>query len=106
MDLSPRDQDQRHVYRVNEEHNTEGLDCWCLPTYNRVCNECGMRPLAEKLDNLGIARLHAEPEQMKVNDEQVGCWKCTNGLIPLTRDEAGQEEEPMIIVHNSPYAER
>lgn len=65
--------DSQHVYPVPDqpEHDTNGLDCWCAPTYNLACDEC-----------------------------EDGCWKCTDGLIPLTRAEAEATDQPLIIVHN------
>ena len=67
------DQSQ-HVYHTSAEHDTNGLDCWCSPSYNLPCDEC-------------------EPPQ-------AGCWKCINGLIPLSRAQAETNDQPLIIVHN------
>lgn len=29
-----------------------------------------------------------------------GCWKCEGGLIPMTRDEAANGQDALVIVHN------
>ena len=29
-----------------------------------------------------------------------GCWKCTHGLIPISRTEADTTEETLIVVHH------
>lgn len=60
-----------HTYPTTGEHTTDGFDCWCSPAYLLPCNEC-----------------------------DTGCWKCTNGLIPLSRAEADASERPIVIVHN------
>lgn len=60
-----------HVGFDAREHDTDGVDCWCSPTYFRPCDEC-----------------------------DAGCWKCTEGRIALTRDEAAADEDPIVIVHN------
>lgn len=57
---------------VYHEHVTAGLDCWCKPTCQLPCDEC----------------------------ENKGCWKCNDGGIPLTREQAEVEERPIVIVHN------
>ncbi len=54
------------------EHETDGLDCWCAPTYQLPCDDC---------------------------DD--GCWKCgSKGYTLLTREEAELAEDPLVIVHN------
>jgi hypothetical protein len=64
-----------HVSLSDEvAHDTESLDCWCNPTLNRLCPECGSIP--------------------------EGCWRCVGGLIVLTRAEAGLIDEPLLIVHH------
>lgn len=81
--------DRQHVYPTTDAHNTDGLDCWCSPSYNLPCDECDVE------DHRGAARGHL-PAQPSVS----GCWKCTNGLIPLSREDAEWETRPLIIVHN------
>ena len=86
------------VYPVIEEseHNLEGLDCWCVPKYLLPCDECDeMEPLVI----LPVRRLHADtPEQAQV--DVAGCWKCVEGMIALTREEAEACERTVIIVHH------
>jgi hypothetical protein len=69
-------------------HNTGGLDCWCLPTFHRACDECDV------VEYRGAARVYLfEPVKAP------GCWKCRQGLIPITRDDAAMPEEALVIVH-------
>lgn len=72
-----------------EEHDTDGLDCWCGPSYFLPCDECDVE------DWRGAARAY-----LSEMPTAPGCWKCTNGLIPLSRAEAGAAEVPLVIVHN------
>jgi hypothetical protein len=60
-----------HVYPTTDEHITVGPDCWCSPRYLLPCDEC-----------------------------ESGCWKCTDGVIVLTRAEAEACDRPIVIVHN------
>lgn len=53
------------------EHETGDVECWCGPTFRLPCNEC----------------------------EGEGCWKCTDGTIAITRDEALAHPAPVIVVH-------
>lgn len=66
-----RASESNHVYPTSAEHDTEGLDCWCQPTYHLPCDEC-----------------------------DGGCWKCSDGLIEITRADAEQLDEAIVIVHN------
>jgi hypothetical protein len=52
------------------EHATDGLDCWCGPRYYRLCS-C---------------------------DSDPACWQCVDGLIAITRVEAGFTD-PLVIIH-------
>jgi hypothetical protein len=81
--------DRVHVCPVADEHDTDGLGCWCAPTYNLVCDECDAE------DHRGAAQGH-----LPAQPSHPGCWKCQNGLIPLTRAEAEATDQPLIIVHN------
>jgi hypothetical protein len=86
-----------HVYH---EHNTTGLDCWCKPTFGLPCDECGeYRPLTDAMDRQDVGRAHADSGDVEAADVR-GCWKCKNGLIHLTREQAEREERPLVIVHN------
>ena len=78
-----------HVYHTGAEHNTSGLDCWCVPTYNLLCDECDVE------DHRGAAQGH-----LLEQPTHPGCWKCQNGLIPVSRRDAEWETSPLIIVHN------
>lgn len=91
--------DSRHVYPTTDEHITEGFDCWCSPAYMLPCDECGDTDgLAEIADDVGSDELHSDVEAMRA--EVPGCWKCKNGLIELSREEAELAKEPLVIVHN------
>jgi hypothetical protein len=81
--------DSVHTYPTTDEHITDGLDCWCSPVYYLPCDECDVA------EYRGIARgdLPAMPLAS-------GCWKCTNGLILLSRAEAEATDQGIIIVHN------
>lgn len=70
-------------------HNTAlgALDCWCMPRYLKVCDECGVTINAS---------IHCD----EVAIGSPPCWKCRDGTIPLTREEAGLADYPLIIVHN------
>ena len=59
--------------RETERHNTAigALDCWCDPKFYKPCDE-----------------------------GDTGCWKCKDGLIRLTREEAEAENGGLVIVHN------
>ncbi len=61
-----------HTVPTWEEHATDGLDCWCVPTSQLPCDEC-----------------------------QDGCWKCEGGVIHLSRAEAEHAPRPLVIVHNA-----
>jgi hypothetical protein len=81
--------DRVHTYPSTDEHITEGLNCWCAPSYFRPCDECDVE------EYRGAARgdLPAMPTAPS-------CWKCQNGLIPLSYAEADATESGIIIVHN------
>jgi hypothetical protein len=64
--------DAAHVHLVGREHDTDGRDCWCGPTFYLVCDEC---------------------------DD--GCWKCDDGKIKLTPEQAAASDEPLLIVHQA-----
>jgi hypothetical protein len=88
-----------HTYPTTDDHITEGLDCWCSPTYMLPCDECGDADgLADLARQRGEDRLHAKHDGMRANVSS--CWKCEQGLITLSRTEAGECSEPMVIVHN------
>lgn len=57
----------------DDTHNTVkgALDCWCDPKYYKPCDEC-----------------------------DTGCWKCEDGRIRLTREQAEAEGGGLVIVHN------
>lgn len=59
---------------ADDTHNTGhgAVDCWCDPRFCYVCEECG-------------------------GDGE--CWKCEDGTLPLSRDEAMAFPDPIIIVH-------
>lgn len=61
------------VVPVEGGHEEHGLDCWCVPTYFVPCDEC---------------------------ENGDGCWKCDNGKVWLTYDQALAEERTIVIVHN------
>jgi hypothetical protein len=63
----------RHVLPTSDEHLTEGLDCWCVPTYFVPCDEC---------------------------ENGEGCWKCDDGKVWLTHAEALDEPQTIVVVHN------
>lgn len=93
--------DAVHVDPIDDdEHVIDGLGCWCAPRYLLPCDECGdMDGLTEIAEKHGVGRLHSHPDE--INAPQVpGCWKCVNGLVELTRDEAQACEDPLVIVHN------
>lgn len=60
-----------HTYPTADVHILHGLDCWCSPRYMLLCDEC-----------------------------EDGCWKCDEGLIPLTRAQAEASEAALVVVHN------
>lgn len=55
----------------SRDHVTDGYDCWCQPRFLLPCDECA----------------------------GVGCWKCTNGYIELSREDAGATPMPIIVAH-------
>jgi hypothetical protein len=77
------------VSSVADAHNTDGLECWCGASDHLACDECDV------VDYRGAARVYLfDPPT------DAGCWKCTNGLIPLSPAEAAATEETLIVVHN------
>jgi hypothetical protein len=77
------------MHAVADEHCTDWLDCWCLPSYHLACDECDVA------EYRGAARVYlAEPPS------GAGCWKCEHGLIPITRAEADATDRTLIVVHN------
>ena len=56
-----------------ERHNIAvgALDCWCDPKFYKPCDEC-----------------------------DTGCWKCKDGRILLTREQASAEDGGLVIVHS------
>ena len=79
-----------HVDAVVDEHDTDFLDCWCGPSYYLVCDDC------DPLDYRGAARVY-----LLEHPTGPGCWNCTNGLIPLSRADAGITEETLVVVHRA-----
>lgn len=69
-----------------EIHDVESFDCWCRPRYYLPCDECETSPS----DGLGV---------MMVVPPHLGCWKCTSGLIELTREQADICEHSLVVVH-------
>lgn len=70
------------------EHSTDWLDCWCAPGYYVPCDAC------DPMEYRGAARVYLlEPPTAP------GCWKCANGLMPISRAEAGATEETLVILH-------
>lgn len=69
-------------------HNTDAgaLDCWCMPRYLRPCDECGV--------DIKVS-IHCDD----IATRTPPCWKCVNGTIALTREEAETADFPLIIVH-------
>ncbi len=61
------------VYRDQLKHDVESYDCWCRPRFYLPCDEC----------------------------DGTGCWKCSAGLIELTRAEADAAEQSLIVVHSN-----
>lgn len=59
-----------HLHFRGREHDTDGRDCWCHPTFYRVCDEC-----------------------------EDGCWKCDDGKCELTAEEAAATDDVLLIVH-------
>lgn len=53
------------------DHNNMSRVCWCCPRYLLPCDEC-----------------------------DTGCWKCEDGHIVLTGEEAEKMTRPIVIVHN------
>jgi hypothetical protein len=62
-----------HLYSPHREHDTDGTDCWCHPTFYRICDDC-----------------------------EEGCWKCDNGKNEISAEEAASADEPLLIVHRYP----
>lgn len=62
--------DAAHLSLPHREHDTDGRDCWCKPTFYRVCDEC-----------------------------EDGCWKCNGGKHELTAEEAALTDDALLIVH-------
>lgn len=62
------------VQPSTREHDTteSGVHCWCGPTFFVPCDEC-----------------------------DAGCWKCTDGAIPLTKAEAVASDRAIVVVHNA-----
>lgn len=57
--------------------HTQTLDCWCGPSYWKVCAECEEHDEAPR-----------------------SCWKCQGkGLIRVDREEAETTDDPLVIVH-------
>lgn len=63
------------VYPNDTTHSCDSLDCYCNPQYAVPCDEC----------------------------DGEGCWKCDDGLISLTREDAEelQDYESVVVIHNS-----
>jgi hypothetical protein len=59
-----------HLSNPRGEHDVDALDCWCTPTFYRVC-DCAH-----------------------------GCWKCSDGKDRITLADAEFCEDPVIIVHS------
>ncbi len=51
------------------EHDTDGLDCWCRPTYYRICDCDG------------------------------GCWRCRDWRDELSREDTEFCHDPLLVVH-------
>jgi len=58
-------------------HDTDDIDCWCVPQYCVPCNECEDRPAEER-----------------------GCWKCDAGKVWISYTDACLATRPIIVVHN------
>jgi len=54
------------------EHDTESFDCWCGPRLCLPCTDC----------------------------DGSGCWKCATGLIDLTREQADETDDTVLVIHN------
>jgi uncharacterized cupin superfamily protein len=69
--LIPNDaRDAVHLHSPGLEHDTDARDCWCHPTFYRVCDDC-----------------------------EAGCWKCANGKHILTAEEAEFCADIVLVVH-------
>jgi hypothetical protein len=88
-----------HAAPLIDEHAIDGLGCWCVPRYVLPCDECG--------DDEGLDAIvgdddppHAVSFAEDMRAPVPSCWKCTEGLIELTRAEAEACTRPLVIVHN------
>jgi len=76
-----------HLRMADEPaHDTGSLDCWCLPRFFRVCDECESEPMAG-VDVMGCVPPHQ------------GCWNCEHGLIELSRIQAEHVGMALVVVH-------
>ncbi len=58
------------------EHQTDGRECWCNPSYRRVCEEC--------------------------DGNDAGCWACENGTILVSANQFA-DDVTLIVVHNDTH---
>jgi hypothetical protein len=77
-----------HLTMSQQEHDTDGLDCWCGPRYSLPCDECEVEVAP------------ADDASERIYERGAGCWKCEGGTIRLTREQAEHADAPLVIVHN------